>query len=55
MKLHSTELGQSSKEIRAFAEESPLYKKIYKEDDITALDKLIQKNTCNFGVSKHPS
>ena len=55
VKLYSTKLGQSSIEIRAFVEESSLYKKIHKEKDVVALDKLIKKNVCNFGASKHPS
>ena len=41
--------------IRAFVEESSLCKKIYKEKDVVALKKLIQKNACNFGALKNPS
>ena len=41
--------------IRIFVEESFLHKKIHKEKDIVALDKLIQKNVCNFGALKRSS
>ena len=41
VKLHSTELEQSSIEISAFTGESSLQKKIHKEKDAIVLDKLI--------------
>ena len=55
VKLCSIELGQASMGIKAFVEESTVFKTVHKNKDIIALDKLIQKNVYNFGVSKHPS